>query len=702
MEGGSVPPQKPIGPVIETDDKDLMAGALKEATAGDLRFEWMAAQNAATEASKAIGKILGIEEAMSEITLDNLSQLRSGSQLATMFNNTLNALGEVLGGHKDSLTNAMEMYKLAGKKYIDVDLDNASDISGTEKKRYGSYLDGIKAPTRPSGRFLTEAPKKGSVPKTQYLDGDNDGEAVPLGNRDFINTTLTDKEEDLTTTYDGTPVFDPAKVVKTANLPNSLSNFLGSNQTQPKGLQQNQLEIFSPDPENPDSQLWRDLYELGQHTGDAIKPVDYASKMWKWMAEVLDDAVGSYAKNIANTPEDQWRGSGRNAATKAVKDYSTKVADLTTRMHAMADNLKYTSEWLADTKKGMPTQPNPPKTQTMYYEGEGGSGSYDAPAAIVSAANKRDLAIYRQNMENNYVSGVQASSLLVPALNEIPSTAPKVDEDGKATDSTGDGGGGGGSQDTGGGSQYTGGGPGGPGLSYTGGNNLPTGEVQDQGQTQKELDRQRLAAEQAQRDQQAFDREQRDFVRQQQQEQADFDQQQRALAAQQQQDQATQQAAAAGQQAMQQAMYAGQQAAEQAARAAQEKQLADKAFAGLPGIPPIPGMDIDPKTGLPKLGGGPGPGLASSPVAKDLAQASKLFPRAGTAVTAAGAAAAAGRAGLAPLAGAGTPGAPGAAGRNAGGESGNQHKPPTWLQSTEALEDALGDAPRVVRPVIER
>ncbi|WP_406270379.1 hypothetical protein OH799_28615 [Nocardia sp. NBC_00881] len=657
----------------------------------------MAAQNAATEASKAIGKILGIEEAMSEITLDNLSQLRSGSQLATMFNNTLNALGEVLGGHKDSLTNAMEMYKLAGKKYIDVDLDNASDISGTEKKRYGSYLDGIKAPTRPSGRFLTEAPKKGSVPKTEYEDSGRIEDRVALGQRDFLTDALTDKQESYAKAVDPN-----AKIVKTANLPNSLSDFLGSNQTQPKGLQQNQLEIFSPDPENPDSQLWRDLYELGQHTGDAIKPVDYASKMWKWMAEVLDDAVGSYAKNIANTPEDQWRGSGRNAATKAVKDYSTKVADLTSRMHAMADNLKYTSEWLADTKKGMPPDPAPPPTRTVYYSDSSGSTTYDAPDAIRAAANQRDLAIYRQNMENNYVSGVQASSLLVPALNEIPSTAPKVDEDGKATDSTGDGGGGGGSQDTGGGSQYTGGGPGGPGLSYTGGNNLPTGEVQDQGQTQKELDRQRLAAEQAQRDQQAFDREQRDFVRQQQQEQADFDQQQRALAAQQQQDQATQQAAAAGQQAMQQAMYAGQQAAEQAARAAQEKQLADKAFAGLPGIPPIPGMDIDPKTGLPKVGGGPGPGLASSPVAKDLAQASKLFPRAGTAVTAAGAAAAAGRAGLAPLAGAGTPGAPGAAGRNAGGESGNQHKPPTWLQSTEALEDALGDAPHVVRPVIER
>ncbi|MEU4342642.1 hypothetical protein AB0H00_15460, partial [Nocardia sp. NPDC023852] len=424
MEGGSVPPQKPIGPVIETDGKDLMAGALKEAAAGELRFEWQAAQNAATEASKAIGKILGIEEAMSEITLDNLSQLRSGSQLATMFNNTLNALGEVLGGHKDSLTNAMEMYKLAGKKYIDVDLDNASDISGTEKKRYGSYLDGIKAPTRPSGRFLTEAPKKGSVPKTEYENSGRIEDRVAAGQRNFLSDAgLTDEQQDLAKAVD--PI---AKIVKTANLPNSLSDFMGSNQTQPKGLQQNQLEILSPDPENPDSQLWRDLYELGQHTGDAIKPVDHASKMWKWMADALDDAVGTYAKNIANTPEDQWRGSGRNAATKAVKDYSTKVADLTSRMHAMADNLKYTSEWLADTKKGMPTQPNPPKNQITYYSDENGSYpiSFDS---MTSAANQRDLAIYRQNMENNYVSGVQTSSLLVPALNEIPSTAPKVDED---------------------------------------------------------------------------------------------------------------------------------------------------------------------------------------------------------------------------------------------------------------------------------
>jgi hypothetical protein len=59
-----------------------------------------------------------------------------------------------------------------------------------------------------------------------------------------------------------------------------------------------------------------------------------------------------------------------------------------------------------------------------------------------------------------------------------------------------------------------------------------------------------------------------------------------------------------------------------------------------------------------------------------------------------------GRAGAAPMAG--TPGSPGAAGAGAQNQQGKEHKRPAYLDSVEHLEDALGDAPVVVKPVVEK
>ncbi|ONM50527.1 hypothetical protein B0T44_09430 [Nocardia donostiensis] len=144
----------------------------------------------------------------------------------------------------------------------------------------------------------------------------------------------------------------------------------------------------------------------------------------------------------------------------------------------------------------------------------------------------------------------------------------------------------------------------------------------------------------------------------------------------------------AAQQAAQQAMSGMQQAARQA---------------GMPGLP----AGVDPKTGLPKLGGTAGAGgnvsggVGSSPVAKELSQTSKLFPRANIAAGPAGTTWG-GRAGMTPLTGMpGSPGAAGAPGRGAG-QGDNEHKRPTYLESTEHLEEALGEAPRVVKPVVEK
>lgn len=103
------------------------------------------------------------------------------------------------------------------------------------------------------------------------------------------------------------------------------------------------------------------------------------------------------------------------------------------------------------------------------------------------------------------------------------------------------------------------------------------------------------------------------------------------------------------------------------------------------------------KSGGPGGAGGPkAGGPAKLDPAKSLAQASK-FPRA-TAVNAATAMRAAG-----PIAGQpGSPGAMGAGARGAGSDSDKEHKRAKYLDSKEHLEEAIGDAPAAVRPVVEK
>ncbi|MEV0252256.1 hypothetical protein AB0H76_37110 [Nocardia sp. NPDC050712] len=132
------------------------------------------------------------------------------------------------------------------------------------------------------------------------------------------------------------------------------------------------------------------------------------------------------------------------------------------------------------------------------------------------------------------------------------------------------------------------------------------------------------------------------------------------------------------------------------------------------GIDPTTGLPLTPaqKAALEKAthGKGAGPGGKGGPGGaggggaplKDAATqaASKLFPRASAATAGM---TGLGRAGLAAAGQPGTPGGMGPAGQ--GGQQGGgskEHKRADYLDSTEHLDEALGDAPVVAKPVVER
>jgi hypothetical protein len=682
---GYVPTQR-TGPIVPATDKDPWKKIAEQAAAGKIVFEPIAAQTAAEECADAIGRILGLQKTITDSdTLEPLSQLTSGGVLSTQFNNTLRGLNDVLGSHKTVLTEMLGTFKAAGKKYIDNELDSASGFDKKTRAQMKEALDAVKPPTS-AGDFLKSVPTSGKAPKVEHQDDDAD--VVPLGARDF--TDLGKGTKDKPVSPHG---IDADELIRPASSKKEMFDFLGENQSQPESLAQWRLETGA-NPENPDAQAWADLYDLGKSTGQVSKKVNLASQLWNWMAGEMDDAVGSFAQRLTNMPDSLWSGEGRDGAISAVKDYHKKADDLTSRMKSFGANLDYTSKWLENTRKGMPTQRTPPKAKTTYYSDE--NGTYDTTDhSGQDAENRRNLAIYRQNMENNYVQGVQTSSQFIPAFNELPTTLKDDPATGpkEGAGKTGQEGGTGPGYNGGTGPGYTGGsGPGytgGSGPGYTGGTGPGyTGGGIDPAATRTSTPPSIDAADYDVPSANGVD----PSTGTSPQGQYPTSPGTGAL------DGLGQAAGLAGQ-----GLSGAQTAAQQAAEAARQA-------ASLGSAPNTPKPGDLPRGGAPGgSGGGPkagsigaGGSSPAAPMVRPETETSRLFPRASLAGPAASSAA---RMSM-PATGmpmGGTPGTPGAgAGGGNQGQQEKEHKRPTYLNSKEHLEEAIGEARTVTKAVVEK
>ena len=701
--GGGAPEAR--GPVNAPGKKakDPWKDIAKQAADGKLRFEPSAATKAATECVNALAGISRIQEKLLGMDpLSPLSELKSGSALATLFNGTRHGLDEVLRTHSTVLNEMLNTFKDAGKKYIEVDLDSAHDLDPELKKRMIADFDRIKPkPATDAGKFQTKMPKRGKSPETEYMDVNYEGvpvkskeprsaseleeQGVAFGNRDFINGGKKLTEDQI---VDSSPTRATlSKFVKPAEAPATFAKSLGSNQTQMEALKLWRLES-GPKSENPASQSWRDLYNLGQAVGHAVKPVLDASLAWQSMAKELDNTSKTLARYAVN--KSLWEGHGVDGAVKAVENYRAKAKSLATHMNNMGKTLEYTSEWLANTKAGMPHKPDPPKPQMTigYTADDTGNASYRIDQA---AANQRNLAIHRQNMENNYVQGVQTSSLFVPALDELPTTNPKKtgheDKPDDKQSGPGDPGtrGGGGGTGPGPGPALTGGGGGGPTPSS---NYSPSSPPQiPQGGSDRTppptIDPTKLPQSTPTNPASAD----RNSI-QPPSPGSDGLGQVANLA---------QQGIGGAESALQATANAAQKAAEGAAASG-----LNAARANAPAFPGGAGASSSGGGGASRIGGGAGlSGSAASALQKE-ADAARLFPRANAAGPAASPL---GRLSGVPGAGVpagGTPGSPGAGAGQGQGQQGKEYKRPKYLESNKHLEEALGNAPAVSKAVVEK
>ncbi|WP_280234051.1 hypothetical protein [Nocardia cyriacigeorgica] len=451
---------------------------------------------------------------------------------------------------------------------------------------------------------------------------------------------------------------------KYGGLPDSLLDLAGS-----KGSQGFAVSV-------PPAQTlnFNQLWWLGDQIRGKPAFIAVAGGDWMRMKLQLKSAFSNFDQSILGLVEsERWKGTGADSAAKAIRMYTNKSAPLLTAMQQLGDNLVNASGWTANTVYGMPDK---------------------SVAYTPDDQEHAQLELARQVYENWYDPGITACATAIPILPkpsdvvEIPSDNPNDNRNNNNNNNNGNNGNNGGGNGGGG----TGGGA----------------AAQQQADLAKFAKDQQALAQQ-QRDSEAMQakadadaKRQADELRQQQQ----LAQQQ---AAQREQQQAVQQAAQQVQQGLQQGLQQAQQAAQQGLQAAQQA-MQQAGLAGLPQALSGLGKDLPNLKG--GLGGGKGAGgggagggagaLGGLPKEPAQTQASKLFPRASVAGAAAGAMRGAG---LAPMAGApGAPGGMGPAGAGAGGgqQGSKEYKRADYLDSAEHIEEALGDAPVVAKPVVEK
>ncbi len=651
-----------------------------------LEFQPDVALRLGAAAEQVIMGIGALKQYVADMTAGSpVSHLGSGTALGRKFGAQAGDLDKILDDHKKILADMIDTFIAAGKAYGDMDGFNAAllDNVSSNPKDIWEMGEHQPPPTTPKPAFSTDPNKKFA---------DINGELLGLG------------------------AFHPSTIMG----------------------------------ESADGMSWLDLYQVGNsiRLNKSVQTLSDQGGTWRWMAGEVDRVFVDFVNNVDSVTVDQWKGPGREVAVAAVKSYAASVPKLSAAVKGFGDLLTYTSGWLDATQVSMPYSAENP-AGTLYASGV---SMYSGYVSTNYSVAQDQTPTYRENFRKTYLTGLPQTASHVPVLppaagafGQIPSDPykPAGGDQGGGGNQGGNQGGGG----PGGGSPYQGGAPGGA----PDGQQLAAAHQENPATAQWAEEIAQLDSSTTQ-DGQPVVPGALDPAGQQggggggggglpgslsqlagmpgqlaglpgQISQAQLAGEQVGTPEQQIISSAAQQLSAAAQQGLPQLLQTLQQLA-QTLSPAQLQEALKRA-----GLSDIPGLDLSDPAKLDELmaaaglegagvpgggggggglpgggGGGIGGGTSQLPNAP---QASKLFPRVAALapITAEGQFEGS-RAGLATAGTPGTPGTPGApaagAGAGAQGGRGGEHRRPTYLESSEHLEDALGDAPVVVRPVVER
>lgn len=611
-----------------------------------------AVTRAVNATADALGTVTAIQKHVSSVhNIGGFGGLGSGQALSSKFAGVAIDLNNVLDQHKQILNTMGQTLYLAGKKYLQAEDDNATSFQQIAKQHPANL-----------------AAWPGKLKPWHHPD---DGGSIYNKN---------------------------GKLKQLPALPKPLSQLAKSGKIDPTPVTPDPLPTSSaagadgwyvqgPMPpllvENPTVLGYNAFVELGHRINGSSQQIPDASARWSWMSTQLNSAFSALSNHLTELREENlWRGKGADMAVAAGTTYQASIANLASDMQLVSSNLTYTAGWLQTVAQNMP------------------------PKMISRITNPTEISAAQQNLnkarvafQNFYVPGVQNSAAAIPVLPaaESPiSGPPSGSSGGSPTSGTGGGGpapsfsglggGGGGGLPAGGGGLPAGGGAGlpdggDPSLSGDGGEpdgSLPSGYTGVGAGSSPPV---AIPTTPPQTTPTSTDPSGTDPD-----------------------------------------SPSTPTATTSAGLASPVAGLASSAsslptLSGMPSTGMVPntasgrvGSTDDRKDGLDGMGGpdglgaeGLGGGAAGlgSPLDGNSATSAQLFPRASLAPGAGGPMGdpSLARGGMAPMGG--MPGSPGMAGRPAEGQ-GKEHRRPAYLDSTVYLEEAMGEAPVVVKPVVEQ
>ncbi|WP_433564579.1 hypothetical protein ACQP1O_04225 [Nocardia sp. CA-151230] len=106
-------------------------------------------------------------------------------------------------------------------------------------------------------------------------------------------------------------------------------------------------------PEDPTHHDGKWFFDVGQ--GIDPTPIANRSALWKWIAQVVGSSFESLTGAVKRLESDgHWTGQGADAAIAACQAFEAQGTEFSTDLWAVAENLLYTATWLNQTKAGMP------------------------------------------------------------------------------------------------------------------------------------------------------------------------------------------------------------------------------------------------------------------------------------------------------------------------------------------------------------
>ncbi|MGW4529531.1 WXG100 family type VII secretion target [Nocardia sp. NPDC004340] len=434
------------------------------------------------------------------------------------------------------------------------------------------------------------------------------------------------------------------------------------------------------DPENPfahDDLDW--FYEAG--AGMQPQTVADFSATWNTVAVKVDTSFGALNKQLGKMVTDKaWTGAGAQGAVDAANAFKDQASALTDDLRAMAANLNYVAGWLDNTKAMMPRN----KPNDFDYD------HYQRMQNIIKAAQ---LAF-----QHWYVPGLIGASQAVPKLSDATVAKPNLDPPDRRSDV----GGGQNNNNGGGGTQNRSGGAGAPNLGSMPNNKINPNGVDPNGTNPNGINPNGTNPNGTNPNGTNPNGVNPNGTNPNGTNPNGTNPQGNPSGTNPnsnsgQSSQGMSQLSSALQQGMQ--GLTSLQTTEQQKKQQQElkDKLKDSPLAGMPNLEDL-------KKGL---GGGGGGGGGGGSAPKPMLETSRLFPRAALAETAEATSMGVARAGVAAgstgMGGMGGGGGMGPMGHGAGGQGqgGKEHKRPEFLDSSEYLDEAMGTAPVVAKPVVE-